>query len=153
MSYHYLRRPYLPPDASPTARRLPRRRVPRRAATVVAPRTFNSVDFDHFGRRAWRAANAGAEQLSFEARQVLDLPEAHVGLSRCPCAHRAGVSLLLRQFLLQLAKGSDSLCPLSISSCVTCSGSNLWLIWVIYCLDCEDFPLPCLLCSTFTWIR
>ncbi|PAN48369.1 hypothetical protein PAHAL_9G378100 [Panicum hallii] len=82
---------WLPPPAAapraagpcaPAARPLARRRIPRRAATVVSPRAFGRADFDGFVRRAWRGANAGAERLAFEARQAAQHLEGRFSISR-----------------------------------------------------------------------
>jgi hypothetical protein len=67
----------LPPTA-----RAPRRRHPRRAATVVTPRAFGRADFDGFVRRAWRSANVGAERLSFEARLAAQRLDGRYAVSR-----------------------------------------------------------------------
>ena len=68
--------------AAPAARPLSRRRIPRRAATVVSPRAFGRADFDGVVRRAWRGANAGAERLAFEARQAAQRLEGRFSISR-----------------------------------------------------------------------
>ncbi|CAD6212106.1 unnamed protein product [Miscanthus lutarioriparius] len=76
--------PPLPPAplaagaAASIARPLARRRIPRRAATVVSPRAFGGADFDGFVRRA----NAGAERLAFEARQAAQRLDGRFSISR-----------------------------------------------------------------------
>ncbi|XP_066381621.1 uncharacterized protein [Miscanthus floridulus] len=80
--------PPLPPAplaagaAVSAARPLARRRIPRRAATVVSPRAFGGADFDGFVRRTWRSANAGAERLAFEARQAAHQLDGRFSISR-----------------------------------------------------------------------
>nr|ACF81654.1 unknown [Zea mays] len=68
-----------PPTARPLAHR---RRIPRRAATVVSPRAFSRADFDGFVRRAWQGANAGAERFAFEARQAAQRLDSRFSISR-----------------------------------------------------------------------
>ncbi|KAF8728163.1 hypothetical protein HU200_018747 [Digitaria exilis] len=68
--------------ASPSARPLARRRIPRRAATVISPRAFGRADFDGFVRRAWQGANAGAERLAFETRQAAQRLDVRFSISR-----------------------------------------------------------------------
>jgi len=149
---------WLPPPApraagpaASAARPLARRRIPRRAATVVSPRAFGRADFDGFVRRAWRGANAGAERLAFEARQAAQRLEGRFSISRrlaeASRAARAraveidaelGIGRRWRSFSVDFSRNWPRvriLCgPLAISNCViTSSRSNPWLIWFLMC--------------------
>ncbi|KAE8801076.1 hypothetical protein D1007_23287 [Hordeum vulgare] len=54
----------------------------RRASTVSPRAFFGRADLDGLLQRAWRGANAGAERLSFEARQAAQRLDGRYSISR-----------------------------------------------------------------------